>query len=54
MKRININVGEFLKVYGTTQEGVAVDIYAFGYRVRWYSNPKYFSIIKIDGWVKVI
>ena len=49
----NIKVGKVAHVYGT-KGNMAVDIYAFGYRVRWYSNPKFFSVHKVDGWIQVI
>lgn len=31
-----------------------VDVYAFGYRVRWTPTYNFFAVHKIDGWVKVI
>lgn len=33
--------------------GTAIDVYAFGYRIRYYSNPRYFKITNTREWVKV-
>ena len=47
MKHINIRIGKAIEIYSLPQNGIAVDVYAFGYRIRWYSNPKFFCSSKI-------
>lgn len=51
--KINIKIGNFLHIYGTKKtshstRSFAIDLYAFGYRVRWYpallNDVRYFGI----------
>ena len=48
----NIKIGKALEIYPISQ-GIAVDAYIFGYRIRWYSNPHFFSIQNTRGWAKI-
>ena len=51
----NIEVGKVLNIYGGKKppyqaRQLAIDLFAFGFRVRWYPLDRYFNIQNTRKW----